>query len=102
MRYIKKYEDVKFGLFSGDLKKYIIISTINTHLMLFEVNDSDYSVALKAFYDNRNISHDINNNNFFKIKNTISFDDKLIYQSDSLDDALEYFNMKVNTNKYNL
>lgn len=96
MKHIKTYENI------NNFKNFLIIKASNKFgFLLLEVNDYDgkfvYFTALFKLYKDKIITIKSENN---LIKDRL--EKRIIYQSDSLSDALDKLKMIKETSKYNL
>lgn len=111
MKHLKSYEN------NNDLKKYIIYEILNNSLDVYEIGDyyefkyndaiTEKQVKLYLWYMYNTVKDELKNYHAFKAYR-IRLDEfnsrkKYIkFQSNSLDDCLEYIEMIKNINKYNL
>ena len=101
MKYIRKYESVDS---LNSLKKYLIVQLgIFDDIWILEIFDIGISIKLKKIYKLDSLIIKISN----PIIHVLSLDKfytktKIIKQSDNLDEMIDYLNVIMDTNKYNL
>lgn len=108
MKHLKTYE-VRFGNFNGILKKYILLkhhanaSNFDT-LELYSINENDYTCILLKHYnfETKRLSEFIDNTSSNEIPRIFKWEDEILLQSDDLDEALGYFDMVIDTKKFNI
>lgn len=105
MKYIKIYENYEPGTRLTNLKKYIVYKFPN-NLIIAEVLDVfglDYYVRkLFTAYGPDNIKNIENTIGTNKLNLTSETSEKIIYQSDDLQDVLDKIPLLFDVNKYNL
>jgi hypothetical protein len=99
MKYLKTYENSQF-------KKYAIIKLGDNSLCIIkiiEIEGYDRMKVMKLYNLIKNYIHEYNTNNItYLISISKQFTPKLIMQSDNIEELLDYFNMLISLNKYNL
>ena len=98
-----------FGLFTEKLKKYIIIKDKRNIIHLYLIDNYTYKCKLLGYYnlDSKELQiftkEDILKMNVnLPIIKAIDFSDEFLYQTDELQDAINYLSILADTEKYNL
>jgi len=107
MKYIKTYEII-MGHFTDELKEFVLIEN-KYGIFIYQVDKKCYSTKLLFFSNLIDNNFNINKDDllktkgyFYNISKVLNFNDNILYQSDNLEEVIEYVQQIKNMEKYNL
>ena len=103
----KIFEEL-FGHFTGELKKYFIIKDRNI-IHLYKADNDNYKCVLVGYYNLDSTASRIFTKEEilkmdveFYISKLLNFNDEFLYQTDELQDAIDYLSIIADAEKYNM